>query len=347
MAAFHEQGFEAAAQILAAASKSGQIRAASLLVRHGQQVFTRAFGTCRSQHDVFLIASISKPMSAAAVMTLYATKKLALDDPVMKFIPEFRSDGREEMTIGHLLTHVSGLPDQLPENAALRKRHAPLAEFVQHAMRTPLLFRPGTKYSYSSMGILLAAESAQRITGKPFHEFIKDRVFDPLGMDHSALGLGKFELDDLLQCQVADAAPESGAGDPSAKQWDWNSHYWRSLGSPWGGVHSSASDIAKFLNEFLRPGTMLDPQTAQLMILNHNRKGLRPRGLGFAIGSTATSPSCSEEAFGHGGSTGTLAWADPKTDTTCIVLTTLPSGAVKPHPRQRVSDLVADSIAKS
>ena len=65
----------------------------------------------------------------------------------------------------HLLTHVSGLPDQLADNDKLRKNHAPLSEFVAHAVRTPLQFMPGSKYQYSSMAILLAAHVAELISG--------------------------------------------------------------------------------------------------------------------------------------------------------------------------------------
>ena len=346
MAALDQHRFETAADVLSQATGTGQLHAASLLVRHGQQQFDRSFGQCKSQDDMFLIASISKPMAIAAVMTLYTAKEFALDDPVVRFLPEFRGDFREQITMRQLFTHVSGLPDQLPENAALRARHAPLADFVRHALTTPLLFKPGSKYSYSSMGILLAAEVAQRMSGKPFHEFMRETVFDPLGMKRSALGLGKFKLTEMMRCQVEAAAKESGAGNPEARDWDWNSPYWRNLGSPWGGVNSSANDVARFLDAFLTPGDGLHPEIVRLMIRNHNRQGSRPRGLGFALGPRATSPGCSAATFGHGGSTGTLAWADPRTDTVCVVLTTLPSGAADPHPRQRVSDLVAAAVAE-
>jgi CubicO group peptidase (beta-lactamase class C family) len=169
----------------------------------------------------------------------------------------------------------------LPENNALRSRHADLPEFVKGAIRTPLLFEPGSRYEYSSMGILLASEIARRITGKDFREFIDEVLFRPLEMERSALGLGRFKLDDLVRCQIENAAPESGAGDVAAKNWDWNSPYWRKLGSPWGGVHASASDVARFFAEFLHPsGASLKPETARLMIENHNRAGLTSRGLG-------------------------------------------------------------------
>ena len=245
-----------------------------------------------------------------------------------------------------LLTHVSGLPDQLPENQSLRKRHAKLSEFVDRAVLTPLLFNPGSRYQYSSMGILLASEVAYRISGTEFLKFIDQSVFQRLGMHHSALGIGRFKLKQTMRCQVENAAPESGSGDATAKQWDWNSPYWRELGAPWGGAHASAPDVARFMAEFLHPeGRVVKPETARLMLRNHNRESLTPRGLGFRIGSQAGSPSCSEKTFGHTGSTGTLAWADPATDTICVVLTTLPGRAISPHPRRRASDLVAEAVA--
>ena len=205
-------------------------------------------------------------MTAAALMTLYDRGRFRLDDPVRKFIPEFTGAARDRITVRHLLTHVSGLPDQLPENAALRRRHAPLSEFVAGAVRTPLLFEPGSRYGYSSMAILLAAEIARRISGTEFPAFIEQAVFRPLKMEHSALGLGRFPLEATMRCQAEDAAPESGAGDPAAREWDWNSPYWRRLGSPWGGVHASAPDVARFLAEFLhRQGRAVRPETAGLM----------------------------------------------------------------------------------
>ena len=331
-----------AAEVLTRATAEGHVRAAVLCVRHRGTEFARSFGAARSRDDLFLMGSISKTMTAAALMTLYDRGKFRLDDPVRKFIPEFAGAARDRITVRHLLTHVSGLPDQLPENAALRRRHAPLSEFVAGAVRTPLLFEPGSRYGYSSMAILLAAEIARRISGTEFTAFIDQAVFRPLKMEHSALGLGRFPLEAVMRCQAEDAAPESGAGDPAARDWDWNSPYWRRLGSPWGGVHASAPDVARFLAEFLhRQGRAVRPETAGLMVRNHSPDGLPPRGLGFALGTQVGSPGCSAATFGHSGSTGTLAWADPGTDTICVVLTTLPARAGQQHPRTLVSDRVA------
>jgi CubicO group peptidase (beta-lactamase class C family) len=331
--------------VLSKAASSGQVRAAALYIRKGDFSFSKSFGAAKSLDAIFLLASISKPISTTAVMNLFDQEKLALDDKVKKFIPEFTGDGRQSITMRQLLTHVSGLPDQLPQNAMLRGRHAKLAEFVAGAIRTPLLFAPGSRYSYSSMAVLLATEVAQRITGTPFPTFLGETVFKPLKMNHSALGMGAFKLEALQQCQVESAATESGAGDPKTKTWDWNSLYWRKLGAPWGGAHGSAADVGRFLNEFLHPsGKALKPATARLMITNHNSPGLRPRGLGFDLGGGTSSALCSEKVFGHTGSTGTLCWADPVHDSICVVLTTLPGRAASPHPRNQTSDRIAKAV---
>ena len=163
-----------AAEVLARATAEGHVDAAVLYVRHRESTFARSFGTARSTDDLFLMGSISKTMTAAALMTLFDRGRFRLDDPVRKFIPEFTGAARDRITIRQLLTHVSGLPDQLPENAALRRRHAPLSEFVAGAVKTPLLFEPGSRYGYSSMAILLAAEVARRISGTEFSAFIDE-----------------------------------------------------------------------------------------------------------------------------------------------------------------------------
>jgi CubicO group peptidase (beta-lactamase class C family) len=338
--------FAAAVQCLRTATDAGAIHGAAMYVSQLGREQMCAFGTAESVDSIFLIASISKPMTVGALLTLYDAGELQLDDPVDKYIAEFSGDGREQILVSHLLTHVSGLPDQLPDNASLRMQHAPLADFVAGAIRTPLLFTPGTKYAYSSMGILLAAEIAQRISGTSLRDLMAEKIFKPLEMRHSALGLGNWEIAQTMTCQVESAAKESGAGDPRARDWDWNSRYWRDLGAPWGGVHSSAGDVARFFRELMHPsGKILDAQTAAMMVQNQHRSGLPPRGFGFGLGKQASSQYCSAHAFGHTGSTGTLAWADPSTDTVCVILTTLPGGAATPHPRAIASDHVARAVA--
>jgi CubicO group peptidase (beta-lactamase class C family) len=192
------------------------------------------------------------------------------------------------------------------------------------------------------MGILLAARIGESLSGQDFPTLVDRAVFQPLGMKHSAQGLGRFKLEDMVPCQMDGAAPESGGGDPLSREWNWNSRYWRTLGAPWGGTHASAPDIDAFLDEFLGArGRALRPDTARLMTRNHNPAGSTPRGLGFSVGEEAGSPGCSARTFGHAGSTGTLCWADPESGTICVVLTSLPALALNPHPRGIAAERVA------
>jgi CubicO group peptidase (beta-lactamase class C family) len=341
-AALRAGRWDEAADVLERATATKQVDAAVLHVVCRDESFTRHFGKAASDDAMFLLGSISKPINVTAVMTLFDQGKFQLHDRVKKFLPAFAGDGRDEVTIRHLLTHVSGLPDQLTNNNELRKRHAPLTEFAERAMRTRLDFAPGARYQYSSMGILLATRIAEIISGSDIRTLVDRTVFQPLSMKHSAQGLGGFKLEEMVRCQMEGAAPESGSGDPQAKEWDWNSAYWRKLGAPWGGTHASAPDVARFLGEFIGArGQVIKPETARLMIKNHNPAGFTSRGLGFSVGKESGSPGCSERTFGHGGSTGTLCWADPASETICVVLTSLPSRAAKRHPRELAAERVA------
>ncbi len=339
--------WEDAAEVLAQATAKKQVDAAVLHVVQRRESFTRHFGKAASADAMFLLGSISKPINVTAVMTLFDRGRFQLDDNVKRFLPSFTGDGRDDVTIRHLLTHVSGLPDQVANNTELRRRQAPLTEFAAQAMRTRLDFAPGNRYQYSSMGILLATRIAELISGTDILTLVDRSVFQPLGMQRSAQGLGRFRLEEMVPCQTARAAPESGGGDPKARDWDWNSPYWRRLGAPWGGTHASAPDLARFLAEFLGArGQVVRPETARLMVRNHNPKGVTPRGLGFDVGTRAGSPGCSAQTFGHTGSTGTLCWADPASETICVVLTSLPRLAAERHPRELASDRVAASARR-
>lgn len=344
-AAVRGREVEQAREILKQATSSGQVTSASFFVQNGRTRFVESYGETPAVDSPFLLASISKTITVATLMTLFDEGAFQLDDRVDRYLPEFSGGKRDTITIRHLLTHVSGLPDQLPENAKLRAQHAPLSKFVEAAVKTPLLFSPGTQYSYSSMGILLASEIAERLSGVKFPELVAQRVYQPLGLENSAMGLGELTYESVIKNQVEKAAPESGAGDPSTKNWDWNSLYWRKLGAPWGTAHGSASDVGLFLQEFLHPtGRMLKESTCAMMTQNQNPTGFRQRGLGFDMGTQLGGKGCSQKTFGHTGSTGTICWADPETDTICVVLTSLPGRAVTPHPRTLVSDAVAAGV---
>lgn len=339
-----------AAKVMDGWIADGRVQGASILVTQGSHKYARNFGTAQSREKgpepVFLLASITKPITAAAVMTLVDAGQLSLDDKVVKFFPAFTGEGRETITVRHCLTHTGGLPDMLADDEMLREKHAPLSDYREGAIRAPLKFVPGSKYSYSSMGILLSAEIAQKITGKPFADIVAERVFKPLGMRHTGYGLRGRANSTAVPSQGAPAMTE--AGKKSWNSWNWNSEYWRNLGAPWGGALGSAADIAHFYDEFLNQrGRILKPATESLMITNQSPPGVKASGLGFDLPPSVGAPACGPRTFGHNGSTGTYSWADPDTGTVCVVLTSLYEAAVRPHPTHLVGDLVAQAVAKA
>lgn len=338
---------DAAARVLQPFLDSGELHAASLFVQCRADRCSRVFGAATSPDAAFLLGSISKPIALTALMTLYDQRLFELDDVVCKYLPEFQGDGRERITVRQLLSHISGLPDQLPDNNALRARHAPLADFIAGALRTQPEFTPGSRYQYSSMGTLLAAEIAQRISRQDIRTLVQDRVFTPLSMHNSALGTGRLRPDQMVRCQTEFAAPESGGGAEDAKGWDWNSSFWRQLGAPWGGVQASAENVGRWLHDFLQPsGRVLRGETAALMTQNQNPEGFESRGLALDVGLNAICRGCSERTFGHTGSTGTIALADPEQHVICVVLTSLP-GAARPtaeHPRILAAEAVFRTV---
>src|SRR5262245_52942788 len=199
-----------AARILEQETVNGQVLAASILVaRHGIVVLHRGSGKQSPEPSspparpdtIYLLASITKPVTACALMLLVERGMVGLSDPVQKYLPEFQGPERDKVRVQDLLSHVSGLPDMLPENLELRRAHAPLSEFVRPSMTTQLLFAPRTSFSYQSMGILLAAEIVERLTKTPLREFLKRELFDPLGMNNSMLGLGGRAIDQTAWCQ--------------------------------------------------------------------------------------------------------------------------------------------------
>ncbi len=312
-------------------TRSGDVWSAALYVRQRDFTFARAFGRAKSPDDIFLLASITKPMTVTAVMILSDRRQVSLDDRVSKHIPEFTGGDRGLVTVRHLVTHTSGLPDMVPGNDELRKRHAPLKEFVAATCKVPLLFKPGAEVRYQSMGILLAAEIVERIAGQPLRRFLAENLFQPLGMARSSLGLGGRKISETILCQV-----------PEHTDWDWNSQYWRDFGAPWGGAHSTAPEVAKFLAMYLTPdGRILRRETARSMIVNQTPGLNVPWGIGWMVKPGNFGVACSNRTFGHYGATGTVAWADPETATQCVLLTTKPASQSRDGLLGPVSDIVS------
>jgi CubicO group peptidase (beta-lactamase class C family) len=327
------KALEGAGELLASAIAAGQLSAASLVVaRRGALAFAQGYGHLRPEtaspavvpDSVFLLASITKPVTACALMRLVDGGLISLDDPVGQYLPEFQGGERPQVRVRHLLSHTSGLPDMLPENIALRRAHAPLSGFVEGALHTPLLYTPGKDFAYQSMGTLLAGEIVERVSGRRLRDFEQEELFAPLGMARSALGLGRFQIPETVWCGTS--LNESADN----QRFGANSPYWRDMGHPWGGMHSTGLDLAILLQTFLNGGEysgyrLFSPAAVRAMTTDQNRGLQAPWGLGWALAGSRVwnffGELCSAATFGHVGATGTAAWADPEQQLVCVVLT--------------------------
>lgn len=156
---------------------------AILVGRMGKKVAPRFFGRQGPEADagpirrdaMFYLASVTKPVIYLGAMRLVENGQLNLSDRVTRYVPEFTGQGKEAVQVLHLFTHTSGLPDELPNNAELRKQRAPLKKFIEGAIRAELLFKPGTRLSYSSSATILVAEIVQRLSGLSIQEFVRAR----------------------------------------------------------------------------------------------------------------------------------------------------------------------------
>jgi CubicO group peptidase (beta-lactamase class C family) len=326
-----------------------------LVARRGTIVLHRGYGRRSSEPDapavepesIYQVASITKPVTATALMMLVERGRVSLGDPVSKYLPEFTGGERGKVRLLDLVAHTSGLPDMLPENTELRRAHAPLGEFVKRTFATPLLYSPGTEFRYQSMGILLAAEIVERVSGMALRDFEQKEIFEPLGMKRSALGLGRMQIGDTIQ--VAES-PDSNPKDTAS--WGANTAYWRNMGHPWGGMHTTTLDLAILLQTFLGGGAysgkrILSPATVKAMTSDQNKHLNAPWGLGWALGRSIAwnefGDLVSARTFGHAGASGTVEWADPETGLICVVLTNRPLAVDDGRFLRLVSNAVAAS----
>ena len=137
----------------------------------------------------FLVASITKPVVATAALLLVERGQLMLSDRVIEYLPGFGRHEKNDVRIRHLLTHTSGLPDMLPDNIALREAGSPLSAFVDGTCECELDFAPGTGCRYQSMGIAVLGEIIHKVAGVFCAQFVRQEIFEPLGMLDSWLGL--------------------------------------------------------------------------------------------------------------------------------------------------------------
>jgi CubicO group peptidase (beta-lactamase class C family) len=164
--------------------------------RAGEPLFARGYGYADLEHDVpltdasvFYLASVSKQFTAAAVLLLAGEGKLSIDDDVRKFIPELPDYGKR-MTLRHLLHHTSGVRDyelllELEGRETDRLTNADMLWLLAH--QRALNFPPGSAFAYSNSGYVLLSIVVERVSGMAFSAFMKERVFDPLGMEASSV----------------------------------------------------------------------------------------------------------------------------------------------------------------
>jgi len=290
------------------------------------------------KETLFLVASLTKPIVAMALLLLVERGEVALNDPVAEFLPEFSDAQKKKITLRHLLTHTSGLPDMLPNNFDLRKAKAPLSAFVSGTCAFDDCAPVGRSATYQSMGFALLGPIISQAAKVDFRTFLRNEFFVPLGMVNTWLGLpdGLVDHDNVAEVRVPEV--QRGGDD-----WNWNSRYWKTLGAPWGGVLSTVQDLSQFCwamqNSMLATdGTqLLSDSTIELATTNRlddfanipeTERHTRGWGLGWRLNwqdhRAVFSELLPEYAYGHWGATGTLFWIDPETSTAAVILSTAP-----------------------
>lgn len=294
---------------------------------------------------LFRIASMTKPITAVGIMILADEGKLAVDDPVEKYLPEFRgqmlvasrtADGMtlkkapRPITLRDLLTHTSGLPGKYPKGLSelYVDRNRTLAEAVLTISQRPLEFEPGAKWSYCNAGIDTLGRVIEVVSGRSYEEFLQQRVLQPLGMSDTTFDPTPAQLErtavlyekkdgKLVPAKHTLIGPAQGSRMPI----------------PAAGLYSTGADLAKLYQMMLGQGTrakvrILSPASVAAMTKVQTGElaaGFTPgMGFGFGWGVVRTPVGVTEMlspgSFGHGGAFGTQGWIDPQQDLFVILL---------------------------
>ena len=283
--------------------------------------------------SIFWIASMSKPITAVAVLMLVEEGKLSLDDSIAKYVPELAglktADGKTaRITLRHLLTHTSGMGEASDEEA---KDARTLSDLVPAFASKPLAFEPGSKWKYSQSGILTLGRIVEIVSGVPFEVFLQTRIFDPLGMKDTTFYLTEAQIprwviparregEQLLPAEIGLLY-----GHPPT----WRGHYPASN----GGLFSTAPDYTRFAQMLLSGGVLdgrryLTAESVQMMSTVQTGDlvtGFTPGnswGLGVCIvrQPQGVTEMLSPGTFGHGGAFGTQAWIDMKRGVALIMM---------------------------
>ena len=273
------------------------------------------------QDTIYDLASISKLFTATAVMQLVERGQLSLEDTVASHLPRFGENGKEQVTIQHLLTHVGGLPPFIN----LWQAYPDVPSRIDAALTVKPTAVPGTKYVYSDLGLIALGQVVEVISGQGLDVFVQENITAPLGMTETMYNPPAELLDRIAATEYMTVTGELVRGHVH----DENAY---SLGGVAGhaGVFSTARDLAVFAQMFLNGGTyggarVLQTSTVQDMFTDRiaevtgaggARRGLGPELAAWYYHAGLTSPY----SGAHTGFTGTSLVIDPLTDTIVIML---------------------------
>lgn len=311
------------------AIRDGKTPGAVVLVGNDDGVvYRRAFGWQALQPEkirmtadtIFDVASLTKVVAtAAAIMQLVDTGRIGLDDPVARYWPAFKKNGKSAITIRHLLTHYSGLRPDL----SLSPRWSGYKSSLKKIIDERPLHRAGSAFIYSDINFAILGNLVQRITGQPLDRYCREHVFAPLGMKDTL-----FKPSKRLHHRIAAADHRQGkvirgeVHDPSAFRMGGVSGH--------AGLFSTADDLAAFAAMMLGKGRsgdrlILASRIVDLMTTPQSPPGKsRLHGLGWDIDPAFMQPEgglTAGTSYGHLGYTGTALWIDPATRTYIIILT--------------------------
>ena len=298
------------------------------------------------KNTLFWIASMTKPITATAIMMLQDEGKLNIDDPVMKYLPEFKGQmlvkektaeqtvlvkPARAITIKDLLTHTSGLVSNSPLDGEALDVLSLKEAVITYAL-SPLQFEPGSKWSYCNPGINTLGRLIEVVSGLEYATFMETRLFEPLGMTETTFWPDKAQLTRLATSYQPKA--EGKGLEPTTIRY-LTPPYSNTKRAPLaaGGLFSTAADLLKFYSMVLKGGEMngkryLSEAALQSMTRDHTgdlKSGFTDgmgMGLGFQVvrepvGVTAM---LSKGTYGHGGAHGTQGWIDPVKKTIYILL---------------------------
>lgn len=272
-------------------------------------------------NSVFWIASMSKPITAAALMMLVDAGLVKLDDPIEKYLPEFKGlwvaveqdkehillkRPKTPVTVRHILSHTSGMPFASPLEVNPRDQLRLRDGVLSYAM-TPLHSEPGAKYVYSNAGINTAGRIVEVVSGMPFEDFLQKRLFDPLGMKDTTFWPSEAQLK-RLATTYKPGPNKKGLEPMSIAALSNPLSDRRRTPMPGGGLFSTAGDVGRFCQMLLNGGVFqgkryLSEAAIKDMSTKQTGKLMENYGLGFALGPGT---------FGHGGAYATNMQIDTK-----------------------------------